>query len=500
MAHDHEAGFAGATFVATLRTDIWLDMQALLQDGLESWESFWSEPPRRPDAWTGSAARRRDNGMVFDIDTFTGTGLPDALLQLDAEPGSATGELSALFGELDEVVHPLRTARLQLKVYDFGIATTTLEAVGGPLVVAERTSLLEGIRSMESWSSGIVVHTRLREWSRAALAELHAVLPERFVGSNIWEGATGFWRPGDEGDVLWVHRVPVFVVGSGATPDALAAITARSGAELDATSVDDRGDRVTFVPGLGTSVVLSETGAALDRSRHLSNVVALQSAYWAGSRDLGLAVLREANGLAEFRRKRNVRAVRSEAYRIIDLHDRVTLFRALMSERVAQLPPTELDVWERTSKAWKLEELVRQTEERHSELAGLGDRYLNRVQGDSSIRLNAVVLVLTIVNGIGVMATVIQFSQGSSLANPSFARVVSIVVASLVLTAIVLVMTTNRGRDAPRARRRSTVGRYLERSPALVRRVSRARRGQRARSRTTRSGRRGRAPSPRQGP
>ncbi|MDA8290277.1 MAG: hypothetical protein M0Z33_01155 [Actinomycetota bacterium] len=459
MGHDESTGLASVVFVATVRTDVWLDMQALLKDGLESWEASWSGSRPPHPAWAGASARRRDNGMVFDVDTFTGTGLPDALLQLDASPVGATGVLAALFHELDDVVHPLSARAIQVKVYDFGIAVATVEAVARQPVGPRTTSAAESLELTESWSSGIVDRTSLRTWTRSAFRELRDALPREFVGASIWDGARGFWRPGETGDVLWVHRVPVLLVGKGGTRDVLREIAARSGADLETTSVDDRGDHVTFVPGLGTSVVLSETGSARDRSRHLVGVVGLQSAYWAGSRDLGLAVLREANGLAEFRRTKNVRAVRSEAYRIIDLHDRVTLFRALMSEHVAQLPPAELDLWERTSRAWKLEELVRQTEERHSELAGLGDRYLNRVQGDSSIRLNAVVLVLTIVNGIGVMATVIQFSQGSRLAGPSFARVVSIVVASLMLSAIVLVMTTNRGRDALRPETRHGLAR-----------------------------------------
>lgn len=114
-----------------------------------------------------------------------------------------------------------------------------------------------------------------------------------------------------------------------------------------------------------------------------------------------------------------------------------------------RLPPLELDLRERTARAWKLDEVMKQMEIRQGDLASLGDRFASQVQSDSSIRLNLVVLILTIVQSVGVLAALVDFAEEGALRGPSLLRILLVVVASCLVTVSVLLATSLRRAPTP---------------------------------------------------
>lgn len=141
-------------------------MEELLLDGLRSWGRYWSAAPARTFAWSITEVLERRNRLLFDTDTYAGTGLPDSLAWLSASRESGAPGMTRLFDELEQVIAPLSLLDVELSVYDFGMSTILLRAGWRDQPRAERLILssTDALATVERWSSEICSVVALQRW------------------------------------------------------------------------------------------------------------------------------------------------------------------------------------------------------------------------------------------------------------------------------------------------------------------------------------------------
>jgi hypothetical protein len=206
------------------------------------------------------------------------------------------------------------------------------------------------------------------------------------------------------------------------------------------------GHRATVVPCQGTSIVVVDDGDVASTVDQFSKIVCLQGAYWAAGQELGSAILKASNDFALVSRGASVGRIRREGYRLVRLSQQFSLFESLLSEHVTRLAPSELTLWEHTARAWNLPGFLHQVDKRVTDFGLLGDRFLQRAQDEAASRLNAVVILLTIVSGVGTAAAIIDFADQSGLGSPNAAHILLLALVATFLGAFVLAVTTLRSR------------------------------------------------------
>jgi hypothetical protein len=434
-----------AVFIGPLRTGFRLGMERLLRDGLLGWQHRWADHPEIEFGWRCTPLHEPVNGLRFDVDTQSGAGIPDALAVLSIPRNSCSPRAGGVLHQLNDCLTPLTVERLELRFFEFGMATVSVDAAGHGLRLPEADAL----RWVEQRSSRIPAETDLVAFCRDALTALDDWVPAEFHSMvELWHDAAGVWDPGEPGQVLWIHRVAVFRrFGRGGIPipaDLLPPATA------EPLVYERPGQHLTVVPGVGSSTVVADAGASGALADPLVRIVSMQEAYWAAARELGSALLRRANEMAGLRISGRTARIRREGYALVELHDEAALFRALMSDRTLGLPPLETELWNRLAQAWNLTELFGQIEQRQHTLAELGDRFLARVQDDTSRTLSTAVFALTLINGIGVVAALIDFSQNGRLAPPALSRALALAIIAAIIAVLTAVLFSIRSRRRPR--------------------------------------------------
>ena len=435
-----------AVFVGPMRAGFRVGMERLLRDGLLGWQSLWADHPETDFGWRGTPLVKPENGLRFDVDVQSGAGMPDTLAVLLVSRSSSSERAVGLLHELDECLKPLEVQRLELRFFEFGMATVSVDATGHGLRLPESDAL----RWVEQRSSRIPAETGLVAYCREALTALDAWVPAEFHSTvALWHDEAGVWDPGGVGQVLWIHRVPVFRRTGGDVPIPDDLLPSYAGEPL---IYEHPGQHLVVVPGVGSSTVVADAGPSASIVDPVVRIISMQEAYWAAARELGSALLRRANQMTGLRTSGRTARIRREAYALVELHDEAALFRALMSDRALGLPPFEAELWKRLAQAWNLAELFDQIEERQRTLADLGDRFLTRVQDDTSRTLNTAVFALTLISSVGVVAALIAFSQYGRLAPPTFSRAVPLVIIAAmlaVLTAVVFSIQRMRRPQQP---------------------------------------------------
>lgn len=128
------------TLVCPVASSLRLDMPRLLDDGLVGWESGLGvlAGPAGGSRWRRLERVSHSSGMLFDIDTYAGAGLPDSLAY--REISAANGD-SELLSRINEVLAPLQLCSAELRCYDFGALVLRLTATGPGVAVAAGKAL-----------------------------------------------------------------------------------------------------------------------------------------------------------------------------------------------------------------------------------------------------------------------------------------------------------------------------------------------------------------------
>jgi hypothetical protein len=433
-----------AVFIGPMRAGFRVGMERLLRDGLLGWQHLWADHPETDFGWHGTPLVKPENGLRFDVDIHSGAGMPDTLAVLSIPRNSASARAAGILQELDDCLSPLEVERLELRFFEFGMATVSIDATGHGLRLAESDAL----RWVEQRSSRIPAETGILAFCRESLTALDAWVPAEYHSTvALWHDEAGVWDPGEVGQVLWIHRVAVFRRKGGDVPIPGYLLPSSAGEPL---VYEHQEQHLTVVPGVGSSTVVADAGPSAAIVDPLVRIVSMQEAYWAAARELGSALLRRANEMTGLRTSGRTARIRREAYALVELHDEAALFRALMSDRAMALPPFEAELWKRLAQAWNLAELFDQIEERQRTLADLGDRFLTRVQDDTSRTLNTAVFALTLISSVGVVAALIDFSQDGRLAPPTFSRAVALVIIAAILAVLTAVVFSIHRMRRPR--------------------------------------------------
>lgn len=429
MAHDEASLVSGVVLAAPFYTGLTLSMQRLLEDGLEGWQALQQRV--RADGWTLAQSRTRESPLVFDVDTYRGTGVPRYLASFSV--GRDDESIADLQSGLEEKAAPLTLQTLEIRYHDFGVSCLIihLQTPSGPDIDVE-----SGLHRIEAISSAIGSHEVLWQWCASKTHALESQIPHGFHAHKMAGPTPGVWNEERPGQLLWVHRLLLLRPGVDSSPER--AGTCDQGPADPARELRARG----LFPGVGTSAVHSGANRTTETDA-MVDIITLLTAYWAGSRRLGRTILRHTNRLAVLRRSSNLKGVRQEAYQVVEIHDEIAIFRSILHEHEINFAPLEFDLWAQFSDMWRLRDLLRQLDIRKEDLALLGDRFLSRVQEDNASHLNVAVLALTIIQGIGVLAALLAFSQRPDLQSPSTSKVLIILIAGGTLALLILLITSS---------------------------------------------------------
>lgn len=407
-----------AIFNAPLRTSCRIDMQALLSAKYQPWTNLWEPDGELTGTpWREAGARQRSNKMIFDVDDYQGAGKAAYL---------ATAQLD---------VRVLTQARLEgllvesgvLRFYDFGIATLTVNARFTEEEYAGYSSLLARIEVVSS-----VLAEETQTWCSSRISELLEAVPSSLILQG--EASEEDFGLAPAGVPMWMHRVLVSrPASSGQLP------------ETNRTSINSHpcfvvGTHVCFYEkgygrawfGHGTSVVELETATG-QTPLAVHRMIDLSNAYWSGAQELGTLVLLRQRDLAAFRKLKNTRVLEDEAYGLVELHDQLALFRALVNDQLNRLHLTDRSIFERIGDCWRFNDLMNEVDRRRSDLAEIHDQALRRIQADETSRLNLVVFGLTMISAAVIVTDLVQFGQEQSFRAPDIWRsaVVGVVILGL---------------------------------------------------------------------
>jgi hypothetical protein len=438
------------TLVGPVASSVDLDMPRLLDDGLSTWEQGASHGGAAPSAWVHVSRVSHGSGMLFDIDTYAGAGLPDSLAvrKISTENGDAD-----LLERLDRQLSPLAVDDAELRLYDFGAvvlwvtARVPLSASGKSAAGVMVLPASQAVRWVEERSSLLcAAEVDLARWCSESLRDLLTTIPPELLASPDPEGVPGVWAPPPEGQVLWLHRVPVFRSSDGSDTlcgraSELLGLSCDLGIEYGGPQ-----HRVAVFPGQGTSVIVVDEGDPRAISESFTRVMALQTAYWTIGQQLGSLILRDSNHFSVLSRDRNMKDLRKEGDHLITLSQEFTLYRSLLTEHVTRLAPADAIRWDHIARAWDLSGFLAQLDKRLEDFGQLGDRFLQRMQEEASARLNAVVIILTIVSGVGTVAALVDFATRRSPGTAQGGNVLILVVAGVLISVLVLSLTAVRAR------------------------------------------------------
>ncbi len=425
-------------FSGPMASGINVDMRRVLMDGFTGWAERWTRGVSgvgRRGSPRGPVAHK--SGMLFVVDEIDAAGVPDhlAVAVLDRSDNSLSETERALFGDLDELLECMTARRIELRLYYFGIATLQISCVWLPGARADAETAMTSVRDA---AARLGESAELFGWSSAMLEAAFLQIDPQFLGADRDHTAEGVWKPEPAGRCMWFHVIPALVVRGEEAP-LLPTAKAVGPVHDKSIFVYSKGGKEALVaPNIGVSPVVSRDATPEELLNAFAEVVTRLNAYWAGTYRIGRQATRELVDLAALRSHRRTRAIRSRSLDLLDMHDSVVLFRSLFADEVLRLPPLGHELWVRLADRWNLDSMLADVEERQVALGVMGDRFLNRVQDDQTVKLNQIVLVLTLINAVGIAATLIDFSQGGALHAPEVARLALVAAFSAGLTVLAM--------------------------------------------------------------
>ncbi len=246
---------------------------------------------------------------------------------------------------------------------------------------------------------------------------------------------------------LWVHRLLAFDK-SYSDLDLSHLVALQRHQEVRIESDSDESYR--FIPGQGTSVVLSEAG---DLPAEIVEPLALLNAYYAGSSKYDEAVFWGISQLQAISHGKGRYGVKSKADEILALQERVLLFRAAVDHQAHNLSPQEQVVWQKISAAWNLQPLIDGVASNVATLDGIFQHVAESRRSEQADRLALLVLIFTAASIMGVGATLFPIVDDAPATLPVLERVLvlaGLVIAPLVVIGVVALIvwqtTRRRGR------------------------------------------------------
>jgi hypothetical protein len=459
-------------FEGPVASNLSVDMPELLRDGLAGWAAGGHaggaaggrmgtevDLASGPRDWERVPLIVHKSGMFYDVDTHSGAGLPDSLAYCLVTPGECHSGDAELLDRIDRVLHPLAVVDLELRLYDFGIVMLRIVAAaagegathGAPADGGEQGIVLtaaEAIRWAEQRSSDVCGDdVGLREWCDASIHRLGRSIPAApLPDDDSPNRSEGLWKRPRQGQVQWLHRIPVLRRHADRTGESLCS-TVEAVLGIDcAERIDYQNSdlQMTVVPGDGTSVIAVDDGPAdlvAAVVAQFAAIIALQTAYWAAGQELSTAILKSSIDFALISRHPRLPSAREAGYRLVSLSQDFSLFQGLLSQRLLNLAPSDTTFWEHIARAWGLQWFLEQMDKRLDDFGTLGDRFLRKMQDDAASRLNTVVIILTVVSGVSTAASLIVFAQERNLAHPVAWNVTLLVLAAVAITAFVAAVT-----------------------------------------------------------
>jgi hypothetical protein len=348
----------------------------------------------------------------------------------------------------------------ELDFFDFGVGVLGVMLVLNPRAALPLSSLRQAAETLSTVLVPLLNHvvgSSVREFDAAVRASLpHEVLEASWLqddgmlarhsqgGEGETRGLTSLGKTG-RGHLLWLHRTYIFT-------SALAPLVEDHVEQLLPSLFErDEGRDLLFVPGLGSSAIVTRTAAAesgtgLSDIRSLLTLMDLQWAYIAAVMEIDRTLFRRLNGFRAAASTVPSAVLEAESRSVLELYDRVRLFRASVSSIIVDLGGGSRRLWDVMARVQSLPEILSTIDDKLSALRDACETQLNTA---SIKRQRRIALTVDLFAGFSVVASVAGVAAFFFATDVDASTATRIAVLTLaVLVVLTALLGTRLARDA----------------------------------------------------
>lgn len=443
-----------------LRTGIEIDSRLLLVRGYASMqETLRSELTERLHGlWNYPSVEGRANGMAVDIDDkrgrtvipkfFMSRILQDDVLVTALNAHGLPLEIHSPFDPEKEQI-PAATyiiTKIEIRQYDFGCGCVTFD---GRLRANRDLSLEEFRSAAEQVGSFLNDYGSLCDETFSALGNL--IPPEsrlvditKEVSSQTTPEALAMRPRQGIGRLLWVHRVFLIKCRSAEEferqrEDCKLLVYSAAASEIRDMALTPG---LAFYGGDGNSAAVYDSARVpIKEVLLLPRIVQVHNVYFSKAEEYDYALFYFNNDLSLMRdiSITSGRMLEERSRHVIEFKSQIMFFRSIYTDYDNHLEPQSRTLWFGLAEAWRTDDRFTGIETKLVALEKIYDRMVQELNGIQGKKLNAFVLIFTLLSMLSVAVDTIDFTQGDSLQTPAFARL-----GILVLMALIMLIVAGR--------------------------------------------------------
>lgn len=440
-----------------IRTGIEIDSRLLLVKGYATTqENLRSELTERLHGlWNYPSVEGRANGMAVDIDDKRGrTVIPkffmSRILQADVlvsvlNQHNLPLELHSPY-DPEKEQGPAATyiiTKAEIRMYDFGYGAVMFY---GQLRANRDISLQEFRSAGEQVGSQLNDYGRLYDETFDALSNL--IPPEsrlvditKEVSSETTPEALSMRPRQGMGRLLWVHRVFLIKCRTPEEFDQQKEACKLLVYSATATNMPDLAltPGLSFYGGDGNSAAIYDaTRVPMKEVMLLPRIIQAHNVYFSKAEEYDYALFYFNNDLSLMRdiSITSGKMLEERSRHVIEFKSQITFFRSLYTDYDNHLEPQSRAIWFGLAEAWHTDDRFNGIEAKLTSLEKIYDRMVQELNGIQNKKLNAFVLVFTLLSMLSVAVDTIDFTQGDSLQAPALARLGILLLMALVMLVV----------------------------------------------------------------
>jgi len=316
-------------------------------------------------------------------------------------------EFSATYSDVAEV----EVDEADIDFFDFGVGVLAIKLSVIPratLCIGELRALAENLSTALVKPLNELVANAVEEFDNAVKRSL----PVTQLHASSWLQDDGYLHQSGSGHtlgrsalarLLWLHRT--FILG----PQVSTTIEEHVEELLPSLCEHDQSQDLLFVPGLGSSALLMRTTVA--NSEHglrgiggLLTLMDLQWAYIAAAMEIDRTLFRRLNGFRASAGRASAVALERESRSVLELYDRVRLFRASISSIIIDLGGGARRSWDVMARVQSVPEILATIDDKLSALRDACDTLLKEA---SVKRQRRIALTVDLFAGFSVVASIV---------------------------------------------------------------------------------------------
>ena len=347
----------------------------------------------------------------------------------------------------DETIEVLHANEARVEVdnanidfFDFGVGVLAIKLTVTPLPMLSMgalRSLVEDLSTVLVRPLNDVIAEAVKEFSEA----VHRSLMANHLSQVFWLQDDGYLPytgksqdlgRSDPSRLLWLHRT--YILG----PQIGQAVEKNVEQLLPSLYERAPSQHMLFVPGLASSAIVlyadsRDTGRTIHGVDSLLTLMDLQWAYIAAAMEIDRTLFRRLNGFRACARDARATALEQESRSVLELYDRVRLFRAGINSIIVDLGGGTRRLWDVMARVQSIPEISITIDDK---LSALRDACGTLLQQASAKRQRAIALTVDLFATFSVLASVVAvtaFFFQKDLEASTVTRIVVVALAGLLV-------------------------------------------------------------------